>query len=349
MLGTLGTDGRARGLFAYYGAIRTGRWAGRRIQPQNLVRGLADAGVIIDAMVGGADLRALAAEQNTNPLELVSGCLRGLFVAPPGRRLVAVDLSQIEARTLAWLAGEEDLLRVFRDPDQDIYVYAAKRLGSGNRQLGKVVILGLGYQMGAERFVDAAKKYGVILTEADAARIVAQWRQDHPAIVQLWLAMQETVEAIAQGSVGDAAEVGRCLVYRRPGSVRIRLPSGRELIYHEMALVETTYAFRSELAFMGPHPLSRKWAQQRTYGGKLVENITQAVARDVLAEGMLELHARSRHILGSVHDEVLLEADEADAEGLLKETLTLLRTPPSWAEGLPVEAEGFVSPRYRKA
>jgi DNA polymerase len=116
-----------------------------------------------------------------------------------------------------------------------------------------------------------------------------------------------------------------------------------------MALVESTRAFRSELAFMGPHPLSRKWAQQRTYGGKLVENITQAVARDVLAERMLQLHARGRHILGSVHDEVLLEADVVDAEGLLEETLALLRTPPSWAEGLPVSAEGFVSPRYRKA
>ena len=127
--------------------------------------------------------------------------------------------------------------------------------------------------------------------------------------------------------------------------MRIQLPSGRELIYHEMALVESAYAFRSELAFMGPHPLSRKWTQQRTYGGKLVENITQAVARDVLAEGMLELHARRRHILGSVHDEVLLEADIADAEGLLEETLALLRTPPSWAEGLPVEAEGFVARR----
>jgi hypothetical protein len=173
--------------------------------------------------------------------------------------------------------------------------------------------------MGAERFVDAAKKYSVILTEAEAAQIVAQWRQDHPAIVQLWLAMQQTVEAIAQGSAGDAAEVGRCLVYRRPGSVQIRLPSGRELIYHEMALVESAHAFRSELAFMGPHPLSRKWTQQRTYGGKLVENITQAVARDVLAEGMLELHARGRHIQGSVHDEVLLEADVVDAEGLLEE------------------------------
>jgi DNA polymerase len=347
MLGTLGADGRARGLFAYYGAIRTGRWAGRRIQPQNLVRGLADAGAIIDAMVGGADLRTLAVQYSSRPLELVAGWLRGLFVAPPGRRLVAVDLAQIEARVLAWLAGQEDLLAVFRAPTQDVYRYTAARLGSDDRQLGKVATLGLGYQMGAERFVGAAKTYDVTLTEEEAAQIVDQWRRDRPMIVRLWWAMQEIAEAIAQGSVGDAAEVGRCLLYRRSGSVRIQLPSGRELIYHEMALVESAYAFRSELAFMGPHPLSRKWTQQRTYGGKLVENITQAVARDVLAEGMLELHARGHHILGSVHDEVLLEADGADAEGLLEETLMLLRTPPSWAEGLPVEAEGFVSPRYR--
>jgi DNA polymerase len=131
--------------------------------------------------------------------------------------------------------------------------------------------------------------------------------------------------------------------------VLIRLPSGRELIYHQMALVESAYAFRSELAFMGSHPLSRKWTQQRTYGGKLVENITQAVARDVLAEGMLELHGCGHRILGSVHDEVLLETDVGAAEDLLRETLALLRSPPSWAEGLPVEAAGFVSPRYRKA
>jgi DNA polymerase len=203
--------------------------------------------------------------------------------------------------------------------------------------------------MGAERFVVAAKGYGVVISADEAAQHVAQWRSDHPAIVRLWWDTADTVAAIAGGSVGDEAEVGRCLVYRRPGSVRIRLPSGRELIYHQMQLVERPGSPRGELMFMGPHPLSRKWTQQRTYGGKLVENITQAVARDVLAEGMLVLHARSRHILGSVHDEVLLEADEVDAVGLLEETLALLRTPPSWAEGLPVDAEGFVSPRYRKA
>jgi DNA polymerase len=349
MLGTLGADDRARGLFAYYGAVRTGRWAGRRIQPQYLVRGHADAAAVIDAMVAGAKLEELAQQHRTGRLELIAGCLRGLFVAPPGKRLVVVDLSQIEARVLAWLARQEDLLDVFRDPTRDTYVFTAARLGSDDRQLGKVATLGLGFQMGAERFVDAAKGYGVIVSEDEAAQHVAQWRSDHPAIVRLWWDMADTVGAIAGGSVGDAAEVGRCLVHRRPGSVRIRLPSGRELIYHQMQLVERAGSPLGELVFMGPHPLSRKWTQQRTYGGKLVENVVQAVARDVLADVMLTLHARGHELLGSVHDEVLLEANEARAEALLEETLMLMRTPPSWAEGLPVEAEGFVSPRYRKA
>jgi DNA polymerase len=348
MLGTLGADGRARGLFQYYGALRTGRWAGRRIQPQNLVRGHAAAAAIIDAMVGGARLEDLAAQYQSGRLELVAGCLRGLFIAPAGRRLVVADLAQIEARTLAWLAAQEDLLEVFRDPERDVYDFTAARLGSDNRQLGKVATLGLGFQMGAERFVDAAKRYGVTLGEDEAAHHVSRWRLDHPAIVRLWWEMADTVAAIAGGSVGSEAEVGRCLVYRRPRSVCIRLPSGRELIYHRLELVERAGSRWGELVFMGPHPLSRKWTQQRTYGGKLVENITQATARDVLSETMLELHARGRSIVGSVHDEILLEAEAAAAETLLEETLTLMRTPPAWAEGLPVEAEGFVSSRYRK-
>jgi DNA polymerase len=315
-----------------------------------LVRGIVDAGVIIEAMVAGADLGELATRFEQRPLELVAGCLRGLFVAPEGRRLVAADLAQVEARVLAWLAGEEHVLAVFRDRSQDVYRYTAARLGSDSRQLGKVAALGLGFQMGALRFGNAAKGYGVTLSEDEAAQLVAQWRQDHPAIVRLWWELEETVKTIAQGPVGGEAEVGRCLVYRRRGSVRIRLPSERELIYHAMALVLDPSSFRGEtLAFMGPHPLSRKWVQQRTYGGKLTENITQAVARDVLADVMLTLHARGHELLGSVHDEVLLEADEVRAEALLEETLMLMRTPPSWAEGLPVEAEGFVSPRYRKA
>ena len=134
---------------------------------------------------------------------------------------MVADLAQIEARVLAWLAGQEDLLEVFRDPQRDVYVFTADRLGSDDRQLGKVATLGLGFQMGAERFVDAAKGYSVVLSEAGQRQHVTQWRSDHPAIVRLWWDVADTVAAIAGGSAGDEAEVGRCLVYRRPGSVRI--------------------------------------------------------------------------------------------------------------------------------
>lgn len=166
-------------------------------------------------MAAGAELGELAEQYKSGRLELVAGCLRGLFVAPVGRRLVVADLAQIEARTLSWLARQDDQLEVFRDPTQDAYVSAALRHGSDNRQLGKVLTLALGFQMGAERFVEAAKAYGVTLSEDAAAQHVAQWRSDHPAIVRLWWEMADTVAAIAGGSVGDEAEVGRCLVYRR--------------------------------------------------------------------------------------------------------------------------------------
>jgi DNA polymerase len=350
MLGTLGSDNRARGLFQYYGAQRTGRWAGRRIQPQNLVRGFNDAAAVINAVTAGAAITALAEQYGCKPLELVAGCLRGLFMAPEGRRLVVADLAQIEARVLAWLAGQDDLLAVFVDGTQDVYRYTAAKLASDNRQLGKVATLGLGFQMGWARFINTAGGYGVILTEEEAQAHVQQWRQNNPRIVRLWYDFDDAVRAALQGPVGGEVEVGRCLINRRANAIRIRLPSGRDLIYHEMGLVPRTNGHDgSELAFVGVHPLRRTWEQQRTYGGRLVENITQATARDVLAEAMLTLHDRGHCIVASVHDEILLEASAEDADALLVETLAVMRTTPAFAPGLPVNAEGFISPRYRKA
>jgi hypothetical protein len=348
MLGTLGSDDRARGLFRYYGAGRTGRWAGQRIQPQNLVRGLKESSAIIDAIIDGADPQELAAQQGCSVLALVAGCLRGLFVAPMGRRLVAADLSQIECRVLAWLAGQDDKLEVLRDKEQDLYLFTASKLGTDNRQLGKAAELGLGFNMGAERFVDAAKSYGVVLTEEEAEDNVRQWRLNNPDIVRLWRDTQDAAVAVATGPVGGEEDVGYCTIRRRRDSTPIRLPSGRELIYHGMTAIKSPDRAGFELSFMGVHQLSRKWTRQRTYGGKLCENITQAVARDVLADAMLTLHKRGHEIVGSVHDEVLLEADTDKAEAVLEEALEVMRTTPEWAPGLPVDAKGFVSPRYRK-
>jgi hypothetical protein len=312
-----------------------------------LVRGLKESSEIIDAIIDGADPQELAEHQGCSVLALVAGCLRGLFVAPMGRRLVAADLSQIECRVLAWLAGQDDKLEVLRDKDRDIYLFTANGLGSDNRQLGKAAELGLGFNMGAERFVDAAKSYGVVLTEEDAIEKVRLWRLNNPDIVRLWRDTQEATVAVAMGPVGEE-DVGYCTVRRRRDSTRIRLPSGRELIYHGMTATKSLDRAGFELSFMGVHQLSRKWTRQRTYGGKLCENITQAVARDVLADAMLTLHKRGHEIVGSVHDEVLLEADTDKAEAVLEEALEVMRTTPEWAPGLPVDAKGFVSPRYRK-
>jgi DNA polymerase len=204
--------------------------------------------------------------------------------------------------------------------------------------------------MGARRFRETAVTYGVFLTEEQAEQYVAQWRADNPAIVQLWQDVKDAVVATVRGPVGGEVAVGRCLVRKHHKSVRIVLPSGRELLYHAMDIVPSKYGWGDgvDLVFMGINPLTRQWTQQRTYGGRLVENITQAVARDVLADLMLALAARGHRLLGSVHDEVMLEVMAEQAEALLAETLALACTPPAWAPDLPVHAEGFVATRYRK-
>lgn len=408
------SDGRLRGTLQFCGASRTGRWAGRLFQPQNLPRPTLkqdeiDAG--IDALKAGcADLVA------PDVMRLTSSAIRGCIVAPPGRKLVVSDLANIEGRVLALLAGEEWKLQAFRDYDAgtgpDLYalsyaksfgvtpeaVMENKETGDGSmRQIGKVQELALGYEGGVGAFLTFSAAYGIdledmgakaygsiparIMNEAnsalaytklnkrstfglsDEAWIVCDsfkrmWRQAHPATAALWKDLQElVVKAIvnpgttfelgprlrdAHGPLYEAAPRVN-LKARRDGSwLRIGLPSGRALCYPSPALKED-----GTITYMGVNQYSRKWSRLSTYGGKLVENVTQAVARDVLAYPMPMIEAAGYDLVLSVHDENLTEAPDSP-EFNPDHLAGIMTTLPPWAKGLPLAAAGFEAYRYKK-
>ena len=312
-------DGRARGLFQYCGA-HTGRWAGRRIQLQNLPRMKhspeREEALICDLLLGDG-----VSNQD------LKGLVRAMLLGP----FTVVDYSAIEARVLAWLAGEQWVLDAF-SAGRDIYVETAKRLGPAyTRQEGKVATLALGYQ-GA---VGSLASMGASGSEAELRKLVARWRMANPAIVGLWYELEKRFWT---GGV-----VGERLSIRRDDRERVvTLPSGRELIYHGVAKrqVRRDGFDREELSFLAPLP---QRPRVPTYGGKLTENITQAVARDVLAQALVGLEAGGYEVAGHVHDEVLIEGEHA-----VTEISALMCAPNGWSAGLPLDAAGYVTARYRK-
>lgn len=383
-------DGRLRGTLQFNGASRTGRWAGRLFQPQNLPRPVLDRGAIDQ---GIAALKADCADLLfDNVMELTSSAIRGCIVAPKGKKLVVADLSNIEGRVLAWLAGEEWKLQAFRDFDagngHDVYVLSyAKLFGvkpedvtKSDRQVGKVLDLALGFEGGVGAFLTFAAVYGIdleamgeqalgsipqlILREADSALAWTKlnkrptfglsdrawlvcdsfkraWRYGHPAIASFWRELQAAaVRAVQRPGVTVPC---RMLKLRRDGAwLRIRLPSGRFLCYPGPHVDEA-----GKLSYMGVNQYSRKWSRIHTYGGKLAENATQAVARDVLAGNMPAIEAAGYRIVLSVHDENITEADDR-GEFNAGHLASLMATNPPWAKGLPLAAAGFESYRYRK-
>jgi len=390
LLRAVSKDGRRRGTLQFCGAARTGRWAGRLFQAQNLARPTmpsADIACGIDAVKAGcADLLF------DRPLELLSNCLRGVIVAPPGRKLACAALANIEGRVLAWLAGEQWKLQAFRDYDAgegpDLYKMAyAKSFGvspddvtKDQRQIGKVQELALGYEGGVGAFVTFAAAYGIdleamaeqafsaipgdVLDEArsalewtkregrptfglsDRAWMVCDsfkraWRYGHHATASFWRDLQDAARLAVQnpGRVFDCRRVS----LRRDGAwLRIRLPSGRFLCYPGIRLGEG-----NKLSYMGVNQYTRQWARLETYGGKLAENITQAVARDVLADSMPRIEAAGYRTVLSVHDEPVTETPDTP-EFNATHLSALMVVAPAWAEDLPLAAEGFEAARYRK-
>jgi DNA polymerase len=338
-------DGRVKGTFQYYGAHRTGRWAGRRFQPQNLFRGsIKDVPAALASIMAGATPDELDALYEDSPMGVVASCLRSVIQAPSGHKLVVVDFSQIEARVLAWLAGEHASLACFARGD-DIYVETARRVGSTSRQLGKVLVLACGYGMGPTRFQETAAVFDLHLPADQCEELVWAWREANAATVQFWWDCERAVFEACCAAPGQGVSVGYLDFIRQRDALLIRLPSGRHLVYRQPSIQWNPDQRKKQFCYMGS--FGGNWTQQRAWPGKLAENVTQALARDVMAEAMIALGGNVR-LVATVHDELIAEATEDEAEAVYAWMCDVMCTTPLWAPGLPMSAAGFIAQRYRK-
>lgn len=342
-------EGTAHGLLMYHGAS-TGRWSGKHFQPQNLPRSSFDDTDTCIKVIKTRDADLLTSIYD-DPMEALSSCVRGVICAPNGKRLIVSDYSAIEARVLPWLSGQDDVLEVFRGHGK-IYEHTASQIYNKHiddvtkdeRFIGKVATLALGYQGGARAFQKMAENYGVDIGEAQADIIKTDWRDANPNTVRFWWDCDAAAVKAVQNP-GKTFNV-RSVAFRVvAGFLFCKLPSGRLLAYCQPRIGIGKFD-NPQVTFMGINSVTRKWERQDTYGGKLVENITQAVARDLMAEAMLRVEEHGYQVVLSVHDELIAEADEGF--GTVEEFEQLMCVLPPWATGLPIAAEGFESKRYRK-
>ena len=342
-------DGRVHGLLQFYGANRTGRWAGRLVQihnlPQNHMEDLELARSLVKE--GRFDLVELLYPSTPGVL---SELIRTAFVAKPGCRFIISDFSAIEARVLAWMSGEAWRLRVFSTHGKIYEASASAMFGvpieeigktSPLRQKGKIAELALGYGGSVGALVSmGATKMG--LSEEELPDLVSQWRLANPHITEFWW----KVDAAAFKAVKErcTVQMDRLLFEYRGGILFIHLPSGRKLSYVKPRLELNRFG-REGITYEGVGE-SKKWTRIETYGPKMVENIVQAVSRDILAEAMLRLEKAGFDIVMHVHDEVVLEVPEGISS--VEEVNELMAVNPSWTMGLPLKAAGFESAFYKK-
>jgi DNA polymerase len=398
-------DGRAHGLLMYHGAS-TGRWAGQLVQPQNFPRPefkREELEGLIPAVLA-RDLPAI--EQVGAPAVVISSLLRSIFTAAPGHVLLAADYSQIEARVLAWIAGQEDLVALFASGGKIYETMAAfifdmsvkdVAKDSFERQIGKNSVLGAGFQMGADRFAEQVREQtGIILERGRywacpkcdndhkiwhvdddpdrtcylchekmvvrrnpevvdvAAQALKGYRTLYHLIPQFW----KDIEAAAMKAVRNPGEVytvghGAEIKYTYRGQfLWCQLPSKRFLAYARPEIREKRLPepyddiIKESLSYLGVDSLTKQWRRHYTYGGHLTENVVQAMARDVMAGAMLRTERAGYRPILTVHDEVVVEAPEGEAD--FASFMELIQTLPRWATGLPLAAEGWSGERYRK-
>lgn len=360
MVNAAGVGDRVRGITQYYGAARTGRWAGRLVQLQNLPQNHLDGIDQVREIVRAKDLEVLELLYDSVP-DVLSQLIRTAFVAKPGHTFLVSDYAAIEARVIAYLAGEKWRMDVFAEGG-DIYCSSASQMfkvpvvkhgiNGHLRQKGKVAELACGYGGG----VGALKAFGADkmgLSEEEMQQIVDQWRAASPTIPKLWSRVENAAKQ-ALAHPGTTVPVWRpkylagspdtIVKYRRDkDGLRCLLPSGRILTYWDARLED--YNGRQSVVFMGQNQTTRKWEKTETWGGKLVENIVQAVARDCLAEAMLRLDAAGYAIVFHVHDEVVIEAPDGSR---WQDAAAIMGEPISWAPGLLLRGDGYETKFYMK-
>lgn len=348
-------DGRVRGGLLYHGAT-TGRWSGKGVQPHNFVRGT------IKDMEGAWDLlktqdRELIVEQFNSVMVPLSHALRGAIVPSAGKQLYVADFASIEARVLLWMADDQDALDLFRN-HEDIYLSMAsdiygfpcnKKDHPKERAVGKVATLGLGYQMGASKFAATCDTYGIEIDEEFAKQVVDTYRRRFWRVKEMWAA-QEVAAIQAVERKGRTVECGRVSYVQRGWFLFCVLPSGRLLSYPSPQIQSKKMPWGDTkpcLTYMGVDTYTHKWCRQTSYGGMLVEQCDQGIARDLMAEALLRCEeSKVYQPVLSVHDEMLAEAHPL--LGDVQAFTALMAEVPEWAEGLPVEAEGWSGWRYRK-
>lgn len=345
------SDNRVRGLFQFYGA-GTGRWAGRGVQLQNLTKHyISDTELdIARDLIKQQDFDSLELLLDVHPQDLLSQLVRTTFTAEEGFELAVSDFSAIEARVIAWFAGEQWRLDVFNTHGK-IYEASAAQMfnvpvesitkGDPLRQKGKVSELALGYQGGP----GALKAMGALemgLDEEELKPLVESWRSANPNIVDFWKGCQNAAIQTVKTRTEHRSHGLR--FYIKKGFLMVELPSGRALAYPKAKLGQNSWG-SDVVEFMGLD-LNRRWTTLKTYGGKLVENIVQATARDLLAISLLRIEEAGYKTVGHVHDEVIIEIPKG-SKGL-EEVEKLMSQPVSWAKGLNLNSDGFTSPFYMK-
>lgn len=340
MLHAANADGRMRGLLVYHGAA-TGRWSGKLVQPQNFPRPQKKQAEL-DEIIAKLKQEVDVSEHGAGTV-LASDLLRSMLIAEEEHRLMFADYSAIEARVLAWVSGQDDLVETFRkggdvykDMASAIYNVAVENVTDAQRQVGKMAILGCGYGMGGKRFAEQCAAMGIAVDEDEAKRIVSVYREKNNRIAQYWRDIEEEfVEMVRESG--------------RVGTVQLPLPSGRSLTYHNPRIVqrETPWGAMRDTAQVDTlNSVTRQWGPQLVWGGLLTENVVQATARDLMATAMMALEIKGYAVILSVHDEIICEVP--DGFGSLDEMIEIMTTVPDWAKGCPINAEGKEGRRYRK-
>jgi len=361
MLRCAGGDARLRGMFNYHRAS-TGRWAGRKVQPHNFPKTKIDNPEPIFEVLGTKDVGFINAMYG-DPIKLCSTMIRSLVKAPEGKILIGADWNAIEPRVLFWASGHTEGLRLFREGKDPYIVQAAATLNlpeaeitSDQRDFGKTIILGCGYGMGKARFYDTCQDWGTPVSRGVADRAVDMYRSMNYPVEDFW----KRCEKCAKSAVSNKTTVKQSDVvsweyveHKGYPYLRCHLPSGRYISYYKpsIELRDSPYGMRPTLVYWGekqPKPGEARWRELSTYGGKLVENIVQAISRDLLAECMLSLREFGLDVVLHIHDEVVVEAPADQLETAKALFSKAMGQELEWTKGIPLKFKVWVGSRWKK-
>lgn len=353
------SDNRVRGTFQFYGANRTGRWAGRLLQLQNLAKNHVSNIELPRELVRRKDLDAVEMLYG-QVADILSQLIRTALIAPEGRTLAVADFAAIEARVISWLAGEQWRMDIFAG-DGKIYEATGARMfgvpiesitkGSEIRGKAKISELALGF--GGS--VNALRRMGgekMGLSDSEMKSLVKRWRDANPCIVYLWEDVERAAKEAVKYRRRSTAADGKLTFECDGDNLMVRLPSGRQLFYRH-ATIKTkpkpnVPTMTPTIWYEGVVQETKHWGEIDTYGGKLVENCVQAIARDLMASTLMSLDEAGHEVIAHIHDEVIVEVEKSSAKQKYAEIVSLMEKTPDWAKGLPLKADGYITPFYLK-